>query len=292
MADSFLNSELTENGYTKMVTAEDLNNIAVDLGLPDYSYFTENSPQYAVEALNQITKDLVHPGVLFVYDRCNVTVDDGKITVATGVCVFNTGAKKRVTEPITLDLVTGSVNYIYMQNNIAENKIVLISSTESPEDGLDIVMLAQISSEGVVTDKRTFAQQKMDYTENKYVETYDVFDDGTKVNIIHIPQYTSGATEYKIYAGTNNYRFLLMKKLNYYYGNNGSEAEYLANLKENLMTTPYTIGVEIPDGSERTVIYDDDNNIIFTRKGEEIAFSFYKTDGRMSQQIVAGFAFA
>ena len=41
------------------VTAQDLNNIAVDLGYADYSHFPETPPQSAVSALNQITADLV-----------------------------------------------------------------------------------------------------------------------------------------------------------------------------------------------------------------------------------------
>ena len=113
MPDNFLNSELTENGYTNMVTADDLNNIAVDLGIPDYSRFPEEPPQSAVSALNAITMDLTSKGILQIGSCMNVSVSDNVITVADGVCVMDNGAKKRLTEPVNLPCIEGGTNYVY-----------------------------------------------------------------------------------------------------------------------------------------------------------------------------------
>ncbi len=164
MPDNFLYSSLTEDGYTNMVTAEDLNNIAVDLGYADYSHFPEDPPQSAVSALNQITQDLTSKGILQIGNCCKVSVADGVITVADGVCVFESGAKKRLTEPVTLTFIEGSVNYVYMLNNITENQIQIITSLNNPAESeypIDYVMLAEISSGGTVTDRRYWSISKV-----------------------------------------------------------------------------------------------------------------------------------
>ena len=64
MADVFFNDQL--------VTANDLNQIAVDLGAADYTHFPETPPQSAVSALNQITSDLTTAGILQIGNQCAV----------------------------------------------------------------------------------------------------------------------------------------------------------------------------------------------------------------------------
>ena len=116
MADTFL--------YNQTVTAEDLNSSAINLGVADYSHFPETPPQSAVSALNQITADLVSKGVLFSLNKCNVTVSNNVATVNTGIIVFDSGAKKRITTAQTINLLSNSANYIYALNDEINNKII------------------------------------------------------------------------------------------------------------------------------------------------------------------------
>ncbi|MBQ8587976.1 MAG: hypothetical protein IJ454_01145, partial [Clostridia bacterium] len=160
MSDNFLYSESTEDGYTNVVTAEDLNNIAIDLGLPEYSRFPEEPPQSAVAALNGITQDLTSKGVLQIGSCMNVTIADGVISVADGVCVMESGAKKRLTEAVSFPYIEGGTNYVYLFNNVSGNQIQLICSLEAPTDGTDYVMLAEVKSSSV-TDKRYWSISKV-----------------------------------------------------------------------------------------------------------------------------------
>lgn len=74
MADVFFNDQL--------VTANDLNQIAVDLGAADYTHFPETPPQSAVSALNQITSDLTTAGILQIGNQCAVGISENTIVVA------------------------------------------------------------------------------------------------------------------------------------------------------------------------------------------------------------------
>ena len=160
MTDNFLYSAETEEGtYTNVVTAEDLNNIALDLGYADYSRFPEEPPQSAVSALNQITQDLTSKGILQIGSCCSVSLSEDKIIVADGVCVFESGAKKRILTPQTLDKIADGANYVYLLNNEAANKIELICSIELPSEESDYVMLAEVL-DGNVTDKRCWSVSK------------------------------------------------------------------------------------------------------------------------------------
>ena len=154
MSDSFL--------YGQVVTAEELNNIAIDLGYPDYSHFPENPPESAVSALNQITADLTSEGILMTGNRCKVSMSDNTITVQDGVCVFRNGAKKRIDEGevVSIQYIEGGTNYVYFLNNISGNKIELINSLESPKTSDDYVILATIEDKKVI-DSRKISTSKV-----------------------------------------------------------------------------------------------------------------------------------
>lgn len=160
MADTFL--------YNQTVTADDLNSIAIDLGVADYSHFPETPPQSAVSALNQITADLVSKGVLFSLNKCNVTVSNNVATVNTGIIVFDSGAKKRITTAQTINLLSNSANYIYALNDEINNKISLVTSTAFPTSG-DFVKLAIVSADGVVSQAQEWCSSVIDFpTKQKF----------------------------------------------------------------------------------------------------------------------------
>lgn len=152
MADTFLNDQV--------VTAEDLNHIAVDLGAADYSQFPETPPQSAVSALNQITADLATAGILQIGNKCAVSISGNTITVQSGVCVFDSGAKKRIEDTLTIDFMSGVTNYVYFLNDELNNQIRLMNAQSEPATG-DFVMLAQIAADKTVTDRRRFSLSKV-----------------------------------------------------------------------------------------------------------------------------------
>ena len=160
MADTFLDNQT--------VTAEDLNNIAIDLGVADYSHFPETPPQSAVSALNQITADLTGKGVLYTLNMCNVTVSENAATVNTGIIVFENGAKKRITTAQTIGLIPNVDNCIYALNDVANNTIKLIAGESFPTTG-DFVKLAKILQDGTVVPMREWSKSKTDTTtQQKY----------------------------------------------------------------------------------------------------------------------------
>lgn len=154
------------------VTADQLNQIAIDLGFTAYSKFPENPPQSAVAALNQITSDLVGSGVINIGGKLAVTQDDNNLYVATGVAVFADGAKIRITSPETISksAYTSGTFYLYLYNNKVENKAQLIFSQAVPTG--DYAMLAEYSS-GTITDRRQPCGAKVALNANNTVEVFN-----------------------------------------------------------------------------------------------------------------------
>ena len=143
----------------QVVTAQDLNNIAVDLGYADYSHFPETPPQSAVSALNQITKDLVTDGILQTGNNCAVSLSSGKARIDTGVIVFDSGAKKRIEEAVLIDLMSSGTSCIYALNDTVNNAIKIVCAAEFQTSG-DFIKLAKIEN-STVTDMRQFATAKV-----------------------------------------------------------------------------------------------------------------------------------
>ncbi len=218
MSDNFLYSSLTEEGYTNMVTAEDLNNIAADLGYAEYSHFPEEPPQSAVSALNQITQDLTSKGILQIGNCCKVSINENTITVADGVCVFENGAKKRLTEPVTLAFIEGSVNYVYMLNNITENRIQVVTSINNPaesEYAIDYVMLAEISKSKAVKDRRYWSISKTGNGKNIVTEHTAEFKFVPEYYNASTGEYERRYTEYVFDISQSGANYLLFYKTSY-----------------------------------------------------------------------------
>ena len=151
------------------VTAQDLNDIAIDLGYADYSRFPEEAPPSAVSALNQITADLVTPGVLLTGNRCAVTYSDGIIYVDTGIIVFESGAKKRIESVQQLQALEGT-SCVYALNDTINNTIFLKCSEEFPTQG-DFVKLGKVT-DGVITVCNSYSTAKVGLPTANYYEEY------------------------------------------------------------------------------------------------------------------------
>lgn len=198
MTDTFLDNQ--------EVTAQDLNNIAIDLGYAEYSHFPENPPQSAVSALNQITADLTTKGVLLSGNRCMVTYASNKIYVDTGIIVFESGAKKRIETTQTLDFISGVTNYIYALHDTNANKISIINSSTAPSNG-DFVSLATISANGsvVYTAPLSTAKVGLSAGNSKQIINFSksfYFDQYTTISTISLADWNNH--EYAFYSFSSN----------------------------------------------------------------------------------------
>lgn len=140
--------------YDQLVTAQDLNNIAVDLGAGDFSVFTDSSP-YAVDKLNEITAALVGSGISSSLNKFEVSVNDNSVTVNTGIAFFESGRKIKFTAPVTLPLQSGE---LYFEENQSTGNVSL-NIGELPID--NYIHLATINEDLTITDKRTIAKAKV-----------------------------------------------------------------------------------------------------------------------------------
>lgn len=151
---------MSETAYNEEVTAETLNNIGVDLGQTEFSYFEDNMP-YAVHQLNQITSDLVSSGVLRTGDDgalgCEVIASGEMAYVQPGVIVFASGAKIRITQPVGVDLVAGTYIYAIADSTTGNAKL---EASETEPTG-DYVMLAAVDADGVLADRRSSCVAKV-----------------------------------------------------------------------------------------------------------------------------------
>ena len=143
--------------YNQEVTAEILNDIAIDLGNTSFSGFGEE--KFGADALNDITKSLVTKGILQSESRCRPIKSDGYINIQPGVIVFENGAKKKITEVISVPCEAGT--YIYAQNDITAGRCEIKVSETAPVTG-DFVMLATVDSEGKMLDIREFSNAKVE----------------------------------------------------------------------------------------------------------------------------------
>lgn len=197
---------MSEVTYNEEVTAETLNDIAVDLGVTEFSYFEDNVP-YAVNQLNQITADLVSPGVLRTLGNvsmgCEVITSGDKAYVDGGVIVFESGAKIRITKPVEVNLIAET--YIYALNDPTTGRASLEVSEAAPSG--DYVLLAEVDADGVIADRRTACVAKVMLTAdtpNTYTEVRAVLKDIS---------YSDGSyTNNKITVnmGTNAYSYIML----------------------------------------------------------------------------------
>ena len=153
----------------QVITLEELNNTAIDLGATDFSAF--DTETFGVDKLNEITSSIVGKGVLTTYDKCKTVITNGKLYIRKGVIVFESGAKIRITEPVEVNATVG--DYIYAYNDTGVGKAFISTSSELPEQG-DYVVLAKMSDDGAsVADLREMSVAKIAISsslQNNYVE--------------------------------------------------------------------------------------------------------------------------
>lgn len=111
--------------------------------------------------LNTAVSNLVESGVeLYNIDACKVTSNEGIYQIMPGTAWIGDGSSITIdSEPYQLNVTDGVLQYVYFQRNIGMNTIdIVVSSIKPPEDAL---LLATISADGTVTDRRTYAKTKV-----------------------------------------------------------------------------------------------------------------------------------
>lgn len=184
------------------VTATTLNDIAIDLGATSFNGF--GTEKFGVDALNEITKNLVTPGILKTGNKCEPTLVEGVLSINTGIIVFNCGAKKKITdEALVIEAINGT--YVYALHDTITNtcKIIMSETAPTAETG-DFVNICKISNNGKLTDMRNYSAARVDlnaesnssYSLGKY---YDAPLDGQSISLpisgiskIFIHTYVSG----------------------------------------------------------------------------------------------------
>ena len=162
------------------VTAQILNDIAIDLGHTSFNGFGEN--KFGADELNGITGDLVSPGILSSDNKCEPYISDEKVYINTGTIVFANGSKKKITEIMELDLITNS--YIYALNDTAHNVCKIVVSETAPTED-DFVNLCEIAADGTLTDKRVIAKAKVELpTEGNSFSFTENYLKGTNINSV------------------------------------------------------------------------------------------------------------
>ncbi len=142
---------------------DDINDITRSLTGAGVAPFVSKD-SYSVTDLNVLTSALVGSGVQL--DGCKCTVynagtADMMVTVAQGIIFFESGVRLEVDEQgYTIAVPPNTTGYIYAHYSPSLQKADIVFDTELPTDG-EYVLLAELSLDGILSDKRAFARSKI-----------------------------------------------------------------------------------------------------------------------------------
>lgn len=151
----------TDGSYSPTYGADDFNKmISCLIGSGVAPFPSKDS--YSADELNAMTEAVVGSGASL--DGLKVSFADKVISVAQGIAFFTNGATLEVdSEGVTLDYSPADTTYVYAAYDASLNVCDIYASDTAPEESSTyfVVNLAEISIEGVVTDKRVFARSKV-----------------------------------------------------------------------------------------------------------------------------------
>lgn len=224
------------------ITAEDMKNIALDLGASEFAGFSADV-KFGNTALNSITATLVSKGILNIDDRCKCTLgSDGKtINVAPGVAVFGDGSKIKIKETQTVDAVA-DIN-VYLKNDTVAGRAMLESSLDEPDTGNENIVMLCTEAGGILVDRRTFAEAKVVMNTSRYV-TRTI--ESTTVN--------NSSVEKTIQIPEGDYNYIIFP-----YQPNGMSVFDINNKQSNMLcydtTTGYQYKTDNLRNSETPIIF-------------------------------------
>lgn len=190
--------------------AEDMNKLTSRLvtgGIADP--FVDDLP-YNMTKVNDVVKLVYTAGVVpDSVNTCKVTkTGNGTVKISSGLAFFDDGSTIEVDAagaPLTYQ--PGVKNYVYFKPDLqASNRNYPVCSAEAP--GAGCVLLAEISADGELTDKRTYAKGKVPgYASNANMTM--VID-----QTFTLYQEDGGRTydgSFSVDMGTNNYSYVTVK---------------------------------------------------------------------------------
>lgn len=181
-------------------SAADINEITrrlVTSGVADP--FTDGEP-HNLSCFNILNSNMVTSGIVPESDTTLKVEKTSSTTVEinAGTAFFNSGMTLTVdVNKVELTISAGVYNYIYLECDEETGKAAPKSSTTEPTG--DIVMLAHVDENGVLTDKRAYAVGKLP----KYISGYNL---PTVVSFSY-----SGPGTYTIDMQGDKYRFFIIK---------------------------------------------------------------------------------
>lgn len=187
--------------------AEDVNGIVQRLVASGVADPFADGVAYNASKLNDVNYTVYDPGVVpSSVTTLQVTKQsDGVVSVAPGLAFFANGSTIEVTSAETLSYEQGVKNYVYVKQDLAaQNRNYPACTTSAPAG--DFVLLAEISADGTVTDKRKYARGKVPgYQSNAnvclVVEKSFRFD-------MSEGDPSSGTETFDIDMGANNYSYV------------------------------------------------------------------------------------
>ncbi len=142
------------------VGAYDLNNITrlfVSKGIEDP--FEDGVP-YSITKLNDIVYSKGSTGIVPENnDTLKVSVSGENVTINKGTAFFGDGTIITITAPHELKLEGEGKHYVYLKSSVEENMAYPAISTTEPIG--NFVLLAEITEDGEIIDKRVFAKGKI-----------------------------------------------------------------------------------------------------------------------------------
>lgn len=192
-------------------SAADVNNalkVFVTGGIEDP--FTDGTA-YHVGKLNDMTAVLSTAGIVPETDlscKCIIDKEEKSVFISKGTVFLNNGTRVVFdVEGTKLTYSQGETNYVYVLFSESENKSYPICSVSSPAESEDFVMLAEISADGTLIDKRKYARGKLPgYQSNAGFPMY--IDDDIILN--KVSTYKFGPVEYTISLGeSSNYSIVV-----------------------------------------------------------------------------------
>lgn len=134
--------------------------------------FIDGEP-YNVRRLNDLSKPVTTRGVIAGESNALLVIKSGdEYFVSPGTAFFGNGSTLEVVESEPISLVDTSVaNYVYLVSNEEENRNYIEVNTVEPDiTNENIVMLCEISADGIITDRRCYATGKIRgmYQDNEF----------------------------------------------------------------------------------------------------------------------------
>lgn len=150
--------------------AADLNEITARLVTSGIADNFEDGVPYNVKHLNNLINGIIGAGVAPANDTTlRVIYRDGNYFIQPGLAFFGNGSTFEVLTDEIIEKNEYETTYIYLKSDEINNKnIIVVSELEPDASDNDIVYLAEISADGIITDHRTYAVGKFIGYQNEY----------------------------------------------------------------------------------------------------------------------------